>query len=62
MYFNRFCKEAETENLEMARWRVLVFDTMTTALARALMFLRNVLRWANTRGVPNMEENGRWEG
>ena len=37
MYFNCFCKEAETENSEMARWRVLVFDTMTTAL-EALMF------------------------
>jgi hypothetical protein len=39
MYFNRFCKEAETENVEMARWRGLVFDSMTTALARALIFL-----------------------
>jgi len=44
MHLNRFCKAAETEISEMAQWRVLVFDTMTTALARALIFFEECPR------------------
>ena len=50
--------------LKIRKWRDggFWYSTPWRQLWKPWCFLRNVPLWTNTRGVPSMEENGRWEG